>query len=361
MHKSLDKFKPYVENKLLRQVISPCKKLVLFNYTDLCTYEKAWDEVTLNARGTVYEIATGKVVARSYEKFFNFGELTTEKQIEILKEQNFEVFEKQDGSLGILFYYDGEWRVSTRGSFTSDQAIKGKGILNKYKVDLLDKRFSYLVEIIYPENKIIVDYGDKEDLVLLGSYNLEAGVERFTGANSLCSKLTGIPLAPSSKFNSISSLQAHLETLDHTEEGYVVKLESGYRIKFKSAEYLRIARMISNMTPLAFWKSMVDGKVKVEYLEHLPEEFREEADKLTKDLEARYIAINDEICCDFNKMMKCAESVGTLEVELRKYFGIYLIENEVEHSGAMFPMLLGQSLDKYIMKELRPKANILDK
>ena len=51
--------------RFLRQVISPCGRLILWNYTDLCTYERAWDEVTLNARGTVYEIETGKVIARA--------------------------------------------------------------------------------------------------------------------------------------------------------------------------------------------------------------------------------------------------------------------------------------------------------
>ena len=75
MHKSLEKFQPYVEKGLIRQVISPCKRLILWNYTDHCTYERAWDEITLNARGTVYEIATGKVIARAFPKFFNFSEL----------------------------------------------------------------------------------------------------------------------------------------------------------------------------------------------------------------------------------------------------------------------------------------------
>jgi len=67
--KQLDKL---TEEGYLRKVISPCGKLCLYNYTDKTTYEKKWNKHTLNARGTVYEIETGKVIARAFPKFFNF-------------------------------------------------------------------------------------------------------------------------------------------------------------------------------------------------------------------------------------------------------------------------------------------------
>jgi hypothetical protein len=54
-------------------------------------------------------------------------------------------------SLGIMFHYANEWHLATRGSFVSEQAIKGKEILdrNNLYVDLLSKDFTYLFEIIY--------------------------------------------------------------------------------------------------------------------------------------------------------------------------------------------------------------------
>ena len=100
MHESLKKFEPYVKNGYIREVTSPCGRLVLFNYTDKTTYENRWDEVTLKARGTVYEISTGKVVARAFNKFFNFSQLSTDKQKEVLASTSFETCEKMDGSLG---------------------------------------------------------------------------------------------------------------------------------------------------------------------------------------------------------------------------------------------------------------------
>ena len=56
-----------------------------------------------------------------FNKFFNMEE----HQPEEIPNETFEVFEKLDGSLGILFWYQGQWILATKGSFTSDQAIRG--------------------------------------------------------------------------------------------------------------------------------------------------------------------------------------------------------------------------------------------
>lgn len=356
MHESLLKFKPYVEKNLVREVISPCGRLVLYNYTDHCTYERAWDEITLNARGTVYEIETGRIVAKAFPKFFNYGELDEKKQKEVLAAKNFECFEKMDGSLGIVYYYDGKWRVNTRGSFTSDQAVKGKEILDRFIMDEFPTNIVLLVEIIYPENKIIVDYGDKESLTVLAAYNLDFNKKEeiiHTVFDYAALETRGFDVVPKEKFSSIQELMKHLKTLDHTEEGYVIRLANGYRVKFKSAEYLRVARIINHMTPLAMWKAMEEGKVKVDYLEHLPEEFREEADKLVADIELKYQAKGLEIA---NIAAKVFEEVGTD----RKEIGMYCGKNKINH-GYVFSILDNKKnvMDKIIMKEIRPLGNQL--
>jgi len=366
MHKSLQKFAPYVEKGLLRQVISPCGRLILWNYSDHCTYERAWDDVTLNARGTVYEIETGAVIARAFPKFFNYGELSEEKKAEILNATEFEAFEKMDGSLGIVYYYDGEWRVNTRGSFTSDQAIKGKEMLdNKYESAGLTKGASYLVEIIYPENKIIVDYGELEMLTFLGAYCTIAG--EWEELPKLCEIVdcaaSRIPIAPSYKFDSIRVLIDHLATLDHTEEGYVVRLSNGYRVKFKSAEYLALARIMSNMSPLTFWDRMENGVICREFLEQLPEEFRDECDKIADRIEAQYSSTMAEVVGDFCYVLKALDMEPHFPVinDTRKEIGMYLKENKMKHSSAIFPYLLGNdaAVERYVKKTIRPTGNII--
>ena len=357
MHESLQKFRPYVKKGLLREVVSPCKKLVLYNYQDKCTYERAWDEVTLNARGTVYEVETGEVIARAFPKFFNLSELSPEKQKQVVESRNFEVYEKMDGSLGIVYYYDGEWRVNTRGSFTSDQAIKGKELLDsKYETAALDRHATYLCEVIYPENRIIVNYGQIEMLTFLAAFDNATG-EEVKG--DFETSIARIPSARVQNFATIQELQSHLETLDHTEEGYVVRLESGERVKFKSVEYLALARIMSNMSPLTFWSRMENGVIDREFLQQLPEEFRDECDKIADTLEDQHDKLCHEIYEEYNSII--VHLIESEKGDTRKELGLYLKENEVKHSAAMFPTFLNnmEALDKYIMKQIKPVGNVM--
>lgn len=344
------------EEGYLRKVISPCNKLMLYNYTDKCTYEKKWNKHTLASRGTVYEIATGKIVATAFPKFFNFKELQPVVQKTLIKKTKFTVCEKMDGSLGIVYFYDGKWNVNTRGSFTSDQAIKAQEMLKGHYTVNMNPNITYLVEIIYPENRIIVDYGMEEKLTLLAGFNNVTGEDISLEELSQTSSFFEADVYHD--FKSIQEVVEEQARLGKMEEGFVVVFEDGYRCKFKSAEYLKVARLLSEMTPLNFWKAMKDGVVQQEILEEIPEEFDDEVKRIKKFLEFKYRDVRDEIAIDYKY---CIESIGGLYNvdEDRKKLGLFVKEHgsELEYPAAMFAMLLGQSVDKYIMKEIRPVGN----
>lgn len=61
--------------------------LVLFDYNDKCTYDKAWNDVTVYSRGIVFNRNTGEVVAAPLNKFFNFSELMQESDFKKLNEK----------------------------------------------------------------------------------------------------------------------------------------------------------------------------------------------------------------------------------------------------------------------------------
>ena len=128
---------------------SPCGNLVLFNYTPETQFSRDWDSITLASRGIIFEKDSGSIIARPFGKFFNMEEHAQEG-MEPIPNEDFEVYEKVDGSLGILYYYDGKWRINTRGSFESEQArYANEVLLPKYDISNLDKSKTYLFEIIY--------------------------------------------------------------------------------------------------------------------------------------------------------------------------------------------------------------------
>lgn len=351
------RFDSYVEQGLISKKISPCGKLVLFDYTEKCQYEKAWDDITLNARGSVYELSTGKLVARAFSKFFNYGELTPAIQIE-LSNKTFTVDEKLDGSLGIIYFYDGKWRVNTRGSFVSDQAIIGAQLLEEQaSISKMEEDLTYLVEIIYPENRVVVDYKGLEALVLLAVVNTETG-EEYPKSDYL--HIFNFD-SKTYSFSNITELMIKLKELSFNEEGYVVKFSNGTRVKFKGDEYVKMHRIVTGTSPLTLWESMKQGKVCEVLMSGIPEEFRQQYEEMAEKLEFNYSVIQLNVNNYMSFIYSNVLNDDEITPESRKTLGLYLKENPSPISHIIFPFFLKkpETVDLLIKKEIKPKANIL--
>ena len=95
---TLEKY--FQEGWLIKQT-HPTLPLTIWNYSQTTQYEGRWDEITLMCRGLVTD-DNGNIVARPFKKFFSLEEGKHTPTSE------FEVYEKMDGSLGIMFKYNGE-------------------------------------------------------------------------------------------------------------------------------------------------------------------------------------------------------------------------------------------------------------
>jgi RNA ligase len=89
----------------------------LYVYTNRCVYDNGWDDFSLLARGLIVHLGERRLLATPFPKFFNASERGG-----TIPDLPFEVFEKVDGSLGILYYFDSGWRASTKGAFGTPQA-----------------------------------------------------------------------------------------------------------------------------------------------------------------------------------------------------------------------------------------------
>jgi hypothetical protein len=251
----------YVKEGWLISQVHPTLPLTVYNYSQSTQYEQHWDEVTLQCRGLVMD-DNGNIVARPFRKFFNIEENKHTAT------ESFEVYEKMDGSLGIMFFYEGEWIFASRGSFTSEQALKFKEIfMNKYKTSHLTITNTYLFEIIYPTNRIVVDYGEMEDVILLGEIHTESGEE----------------LNMEYWENSIFNVVKKYGFKDYTEiqklnwenkEGFIVRFSNGDRCKIKFADYVKLHRVLTNCSSYDIWENLKTfGKLPEEFLKDVPDEF----------------------------------------------------------------------------------------
>lgn len=351
MYYKISELEALVEQGYLRK--SEKDGLTLYGYTDKTTFDRNWNEFTRAARGLIVNSKTGFVIAKPFEKFFNLGEME-ETMLKNLPDMHYQAFEKVDGSLGIIFFNKDKWDVATRGSFHSEQAQKAQTMLSQYDFSKVPKSTTILAEIIYPSNKIIVDYGDEEKLVMLGANNCFTGTEYSTSDLLDLSLSMNMEMARPYDYT-IEQMIELQKTLPKDDEGFVVRFDNGLRVKIKGAEYLRIAKLISQMSPISFWEAMEQGKVDTKYLVQLPEEFKEEFEPIVATLEAQYSSVKEEIEKDFS-LLPTREVTPTS----RKEIGLFLAStNTIKHKPAMFPVLLGnkENVEKYIMKLIRPDGN----
>lgn len=247
----------------------PTKDLYIYSY--LKTWYPEWSETLRWARGLILD-SEGKLIACPFKKFFNYSEIKTEVDELIAKGVPHRIQEKLDGSLGILFYYEDEWHLSTKGSFTSEQAIKAKEILEAaYKEYVCcDKNLTYLFEIIYPENQIVISYKE-EKLVLLATMDPKTMKEVPMHDGSWMDQVI--------HYNElkISDVIKDMSRPDYcSAEGFVVVFDDGTRVKFKYDEYVKLHKIVSDFKPKNVVELMKVGGDINELIESLPDEFRQE-------------------------------------------------------------------------------------
>lgn len=261
--------------------------LVILNYTQGAMVERTWNEAECLCRGLILDRRTGEVVARPFDKFFNWGEggRTTDAPIRW-------VTEKLDGSLGIIYHHEDAWHVATRGSFASDQAIWAQSWLQSHcDTGTLDPNETYLVEIIYPENKVVMNYGDRRGLALLAVRNRHTGEYACPLELPVIAQYAGFQLAIRHYITTVEGLAQVAERMPISDgEGFVAEFADGQRFKFKSTEYKTLHKLVCGLTPKRVWEAMAQGTLD-ELFGVIPDEFLEEARDWAEAIQAHWIAV----------------------------------------------------------------------
>ena len=188
----IKKLEKYIEDGYVSKRKHPRLPIYILNYTAKTQFEWNFSEVTLACRGLVVD-EDYEVLARPFSKFFSLEQLEGTDVVASRLKQSVQVMDKVDGSLGIIFKYNNEIVVSTRGSFESDQAIKATELVDRHYKKLIKEGFTYLVEIVYPENSIVLSYGTLEDLILLSVIDTITGEVKLDEYKSISEDRNYLP------------------------------------------------------------------------------------------------------------------------------------------------------------------------
>jgi RNA ligase len=286
----------YEKQKKLKHGKHPIYDLHIWNYAEAVQFSKSWDTITENCRGLITD-SSGEIIARSFPKFFNLEELGPEKVKDWIKFP-YSVYEKMDGSLGILFFYEKEktWIFASRGSFTSEQSQEAMKMLTQNHPNFhqeLDSHISYVFEIIYPDNQIVVNYGNRRELVLLGLFNNHTGEEiPLTAEKRMAFEKDGYKVVQEIPSKDFAALKA--DNLAN-QEGYVVKFHTfpvQERMKIKFETYILLHRAVSNISVKRLFDLCQEGSKFEEIVLHLPDEFHHWCSQVHQAITGKYQEIN---------------------------------------------------------------------
>ncbi len=355
--------------------------LVLFKYSQI--ESPMGEPIVQECRGIILDESNGwAVVSFPYKKFFNHGEGHA-KPIDWASAR---VFEKVDGSLMTLYWYDGHWQVASSGSPDAGGEVYGTNISfndlfwkvwNELGYELpdthLDTKFCYMFELCTPYNKIVVQH-TKNRLVFHG-YRMLAD---FPGADPSLKMVDfeeGLPeelahmgweVVKSYPLGTIEDVLKTLESIPPTEgEGYVVCDANFNRIKIKTPQYVALHHMRDGMGSRRMLE-LVRSNESEEFLTYFPE-FK----SMHAQVKEKYNALVEQLQTEWDKvkgMDEGEEGSWDHQKSCRKEFALAI--KNVPFNGILFALRnkqiesvkegLRETHVKYLMEALKIKEIVLE-
>jgi len=266
-------------NGYVREQQHPTEPLAILNYTDRAQVKpEIFAQVpSLNeCRGLIWNTDNGQVVARPFPKFWNYGQAGA---AEIPLYAPVVVTDKVDGSLGILYREPstGYPAIATRGSFASDQAKHATKLVRTKYGEWAERKSALgetlLFEIVYPENRIVLSYGQDDDLFLLGARSISHGYVVSPEASARAHGWKG-PRAKTFVYTMLAEALA-AEPRENAE-GMVVRwphLDGDRMVKIKQEDYVALHRIVTGLNERTVWEHLKADKDIDELIEPLPDEF----------------------------------------------------------------------------------------
>lgn len=359
----------YVETGLVQEQKHAEFPLNIYTYSRKAVQQNVWDHVTSRCRGIIINRLTGEIIARPFEKFHNYGsDLNT---VSVLPYKDPVVWEKMDGFMATLYTWKGVDYIASKGSFHSTHA--------KWATAWLRAKFGNSVGIpaghtavfegLHRDLRIVVDYKDRQELVLLAIINNETGEEYPPIDFIRTAAELGFSRPLAFGFSLEQVVKDTLNPPAGDEEGYVLTWyrhgQTPFRLKLKFIEYLRLHRMVTGVSPRRVWEVLAADQhsERDEWIKDSTPWFSKFVTKWVSALTGEYKRIENEAITRYHKIklgfdQKIVESVlagatPNFQNYRKNYAEQFLTEDNKAFAPVMFAMLDEKDIRPIIWKMVR--------
>ncbi len=258
--------------------------------------------VAQQARGLILDEAKDwAVVSCSYSKFFNYGE----GHATSIDWATAKIYDKLDGSLMVLYPYDGKWHVQSSGTADASGRVGAANLTFRKLFWQIWEELGYTLppvmpycfsfEMLTPFNRIVVPQAESR-LILHGVRNLETLQEEDPATWASNHKWE---VVKTYSFRSWEELLEASHTLKpEIGEGYIVCDAKFQRVKVKSPQYVALHQLKDSLSPKRVLEVVLlnEGDEVLAYFPELKKPFEEikgRVEKLSASIEASYAEHKD--------------------------------------------------------------------
>lgn len=226
-------------------------------------------------RGIKFDLKTGKILARPYHKFRNFGETSEVEAQNINFSDPFVILEKLDGSMIHPMFLDGQIVFCTRMGLT-DVAWPAEVFARDHKtiqyIDFckteLNSGFTPIFEWCSRQQRIVIDHPE-DKLILTGLRRTEGGQYASYAMMQNFANVYNVPCVNiwQGTFNGIKDFISEVSELEN-EEGYIIRFgdgslgaADGHMLKIKNMWYVQIHKAKEAMAwEKDIWALILDNR-----------------------------------------------------------------------------------------------------
>jgi len=195
------------------------------------------------------------------------------------------------------------------------------------------------------KNRIVVDYGNMYDLVLLTVIDTVSGNEL---SHDMVEKMYSkyFTVVKKFQFKTFTELREMIMSGEDNKEGFVIRFASGLRMKMKYAEYCRLHVILTNVSNLTIWEHLMNNYDFDILYDRIPDEFYNWLKRTINKIQSDFNEIERQALKEFYRIYYVNGII------LRKDFAMEAMKTK--HQSILFKLYDKRSYDDIIWKQVRP-------
>ena len=135
------------------------------------------------------------------------------------------------------------------------------------------------------------------------------------------------------------------------EEGFVVRFKNGDRMKVKGVEYLRLHKIMTNVSTTSVWEMLSTGQDVTELLKDVPDEFFDKIKTYVKKLRYQKMAITEHAGKLFDSYYESYDG----DLPEKSKYAQWVLKMEKHLQPILFRMYDRKEYDSYVWKLIKPE------